>query len=249
MKLKNKKLLSILLGLEMTISFAGCEGLKDYHTSQNSITYSTSEIETTKNIYLTEQSTKEKEEPFIEDEGYVCALANLNLRKAPDSSSEVLEVIPKFSKLRKEKTNGTFDYISYDGTYGYVSHKYIEKLTNPYVEVDISDQTLWLYKDGDVKLEADVVTGKKGKYDTHLGCHKIYSKEKGRYLTGPNYKVWVDFWMPFNKGEGLHDASWRKTFNKNDYLNGSHGCVNMKYADAEEVYNEVSVGTNVLVHK
>lgn len=28
MKLKNKKLLSILLGLEMTISFAGCEGLK-----------------------------------------------------------------------------------------------------------------------------------------------------------------------------------------------------------------------------
>ena len=89
---------------------------------------------------MTEQSTKEKEETFIKDEGYVCALANLNLRKAPDLSSEVLEVIPKFSKLRKEKTNGTFDYISYDGAYGYVSHKYIEKLTNPYVEVDISDQ-------------------------------------------------------------------------------------------------------------
>lgn len=249
MKLKNKKLLSILLGLEMTISFAGCEGLKDYNTSQNSTTYSTSEIETTKNIYLTEQSTKEKEEPFIEDEGYVCALANLNLRKAPNLSSEVLEVIPKFSKLRKEKTNGTFDYISYDGTYGYVSHKYIEKLTNPYVEVDISDQTLWLYEDGDAKLEADVVTGKKAKYDTRLGCHKIYSKEKGRYLTGSNYKVWVDFWMPFDRGQGLHDASWRKTFNKDDYLNGSHGCVNMKYTDAEEVYNEVSVGTNVLVHE
>lgn len=249
MKLENKKLLSILLGLEMTISFTGCEGLKDYHTSQNSTTYSTSEIETTKNIYLTEQSTKEKEKPFIKDEGYVCALVNLNLRKEPDLSSEVLEVIPKFSKLRKEKTNGTFDYISYDGTYGYVSHKYIEKLTNPYVEVDISDQTLWLYEDGDVKLEADVVTGKKAKYDTRLGCHKIYSKEKGRYLTGSNYKVWVDFWMPFDRGQGLHDASWRKTFNKDDYLNGSHGCVNMKYTDAEEVYNEVSVGTNVLVHE
>ena len=101
-------------------------------------------------------------------------------------TGEVLEVIPKFSKLRKEKTNGTFDYVSYDGTYGYVSHKHIEKLTNPYVEVDISDQTLWLYKDGDVKLEADVVTGKKSKYDTRLGCHKIYSKEKNRYLTVQN---------------------------------------------------------------
>ena len=189
MKLKNKKLLSILLGLEMTISFAGCEGLKDYntsqndttyHTSQNSTTYSSASQYTTYKAPVLETTTEEKEEPFVEDEAYVCALANLNLRKAPNLSSEVLEVIPKFSKLRKEKTNGTFDYISYDGTYGYVSHKYIEKLTNPYVEVDISDQTLWLYEDGDVKLEADVVTGKMGKYDTRLGCHKIYSKEKGR---------------------------------------------------------------------
>ena len=243
MKLENKKLLSILLGLEMTISFAGCEGLKDYHTSQNDTTYHTSQNSTTYSStsqYTTykspvsETTTEEKEEPFVEEEAYVCALANLNLRKAPDLSSEVLKVIPKFSKLKKEKTNGTFDYISYDGTYGYVSHKYIE--------------TLWLYKDGDVKLEADVVTGKKGKYDTRLGCHKIYSKEKDRYLTGPDYKVRVEFWMPFDKGQGLHDASWRKTFNKDDYLNGSHGCVNMKYTDAKEVYSEVSVGTNVLVH-
>jgi hypothetical protein len=140
MKLKNKKLLSILLGLEMTISFAGCEGLKDYntsqndttyHTSQNSTTYSSASQYTTYKSPVSETTTEEKEEPFIEDEAYVCALANLNLRKAPNLSSEVLEVIPKFSKLRKEKTNGTFDYISYDGTYGYVSHKYIEKLTNP----------------------------------------------------------------------------------------------------------------------
>ena len=134
MKLKNKKLLSILLGLEMTISFAGCEGLKDYntsqndttyHTSQNSTTYSSTSQYTTYKSPVSETTTEENEEPFIEDEGYVCALANLNLRKAPDLSSEVLKVIPKFSKLRKEKTNGTFDYISYDGTYGYVLHKYI----------------------------------------------------------------------------------------------------------------------------
>ena len=248
MKLKNKKLLSILLGLEMTISFAGCEGLKDYHTSQNSTTYSSASQYTTYKAPVSETTTEEKEEPFIEDEGYVCALANLNLRKAPNLSSEVLEVIPKFSKLRKEKANGTFDYISYDGTYGYVSHKYIEKLTNPYVEVDISDQTLWLYEDGDVKLEADVVTGKKAKYDTRLGCHKIYSKEKGRYLTGSNYKVWVDFWMPFDRGQGLHDASWRKTFNKDDYLNGSHGCVNLPPSKAGIIYQNVEEGYPIVVH-
>ena len=59
----------------------------------------------------------------------------------------------------------------------------------------------------------------------------------------------MDFWLPFDKGQGLHDASWRKTFDDDDYLNGSHGCVNMKYADAKTVYENVSVGTKVLVHK
>ena len=76
MKLKNKKLLSILLGLEMTISFAGCEGLKDYHTSQNDTTYHTSQNSTTYSStsqYTTykspvsETTTEEKEEPFVEE--------------------------------------------------------------------------------------------------------------------------------------------------------------------------------------
>ena len=55
--------------------------------------------------------------------------------------------------------------------------------------------------------------------------------------------------MPFDGGEGIHDATWRNNFDNDAYINGSHGCVNMKYDDSKEVYKNVSVGTEVLVHK
>ena len=70
-------------------------------------------------------------------------------------------------------------------------------------------------------------------------------------LKGEDYEdgVWVDRWMPFDGGIGLHDASWRSDFGGDAYLNGSHGCVNMRFEDADYVFDRVDVGTNVLVHK
>ena len=141
------------------------------------------------------------------------------------------------------------NHASYGDKKGYVSKKYTKELGDTFVEVDISEQNLYLYVDDELYLTADVVTGRKNKYDTRLGCNPIYAKQTDRYLKGDDYNVHVDFWLPFDKGQGLHDASWRKTFDDDDYLNGSHGCVNMKYADAKTVYENVSVGTKVLVHK
>ena len=57
--------------------------------------------------------------------------------------------------------------------------------------------------------------------------------------------------MPFDQAIGLHDADgWRSEYGKDIYLtNGSHGCINMPYEAAEIIYNNVSAGTKVLVHK
>lgn len=56
--------------------------------------------------------------------------------------------------------------------------------------------------------------------------------------------------MPFDGGIGLHDATWRNKFGGNIYINkGSHGCVNLPYQTAEYIYENVKVGTKVLVHK
>ena len=68
---------------------------------------------------------------------------------------------------------------------------------------------------------------------------------------GPTWHNWVDYWMPFTRGGcGLHDANWRSRFGGEIYkTNGSHGCVNLPHDKAEELFNMISIGTVVIVHK
>ena len=55
--------------------------------------------------------------------------------------------------------------------------------------------------------------------------------------------------MPFNGGIGFHDASWRNTFGGTIYKkNGSHGCVNMPYAAAKTLFENVYAGMPVICY-
>lgn len=129
---------------------------------------------------------------------------------------------------------------------------------NPYhhscIEVDITNQTVYAYIDETLVVETPTVTGRKGAHDTSVGNWVINSKQTNRYLDGYNdngtkYHSYVNYWMPFHNGEGLHDASWRSAFGGNIYAsNGSHGCVNLPRAAAAAIYNIAYVGMPVYVH-
>ena len=55
--------------------------------------------------------------------------------------------------------------------------------------------------------------------------------------------------MPFSGGCGIHDATWRSSFGGDQYLyDGSHGCVGVSLSNAKTIYNNVSVGTIVVVY-
>ncbi len=125
------------------------------------------------------------------------------------------------------------------------------KPLNTYVDVDIVNQTVTYILDGNVAFSSPCVTGDAGKNrNTPTGMYSIYKHVQGVYLTGPTWRNWVDFWMPFTRsGCGLHDANWRKTFGGEIYkTNGSHGCVNLPHDAAEQLFGMVSVGTIVVVH-
>lgn len=119
-----------------------------------------------------------------------------------------------------------------------------------YVEIDLSAQHLWVYNGGTCVVSTDIVSGCVNEgHTTPGGLYTIFSKETNRYLVGPGYKSWVNFWMPFNGGIGLHDASWRWSFGGTIYqYNGSHGCINMPYDAAQATYNNISVGTYVILY-
>ena len=66
---------------------------------------------------------------------------------------------------------------------------------------------------------------------------------------GGSYSSHVSFWMPFNGGQGLHDATWRSSFGGSIYRgSGSHGCVNCPYSTAAVLYKYVEEGFPVIVY-
>lgn len=125
--------------------------------------------------------------------------------------------------------------------------------SNPktYIEVSISEQHMWFYKDGKRLVDTPVVTGDivRAGRRTHTGAYYIFYKQSPAVLRGANYASPVTFWMPFHNGEGIHDASWRGVFGGSIYMGGgSHGCVNTPYSQVREIYHNAAVGTPVFVY-
>jgi len=115
------------------------------------------------------------------------------------------------------------------------------------VVISIAEQMIYVYKNGVCICSDSCVTGKNST-PTPRGEFEIEDKELCRTLTGKDYEVEVQFWMPFYDGCGMHDASWREVFGGDIYEeNGSHGCVNLDYSTAETIYYNCSVGTPVIV--
>lgn len=122
---------------------------------------------------------------------------------------------------------------------------------NTYVEINISRQYMWFYKEGKVIAEGGVVTGdpKKG-YSTLKGTYMINYKQKDAVLRGPGYEAKVNYWMPFNGNIGIHDANWRSSFGYNIYQNnGTHGCVNSPLSLAKKIYENIEAGTPVICYE
>lgn len=131
-------------------------------------------------------------------------------------------------------------------------------LGDTYVEVSLDDQHLWVHKNGEIVVDTDVVTGnpnpdEKGRNrETYKGCYAIKGKYKKVTLGSldvQGYASPVNYWVPFNGGEGLHDAPWRDEFGGSIYLNnGSHGCVNCPEDIMGKIYANVEKGEAVIIY-
>ena len=128
-----------------------------------------------------------------------------------------------------------------------------------YIDVDRTEQYARFYdEDGNVIWETDLVTGQPNLgHETPEGVWFVTSKETNTQLRGPEdaegnpeWISYVDFWMGVvGNRVGLHNAPWRGSFGGDIYTwNGSHGCINMSYEAAQELFNLVEIGVPVVVH-
>lgn len=130
----------------------------------------------------------------------------------------------------------------YDGVNGDIG--------DTYVEVDISAQTVYYYKNGKQKFATSCVTGKMTADRKTPECVAyILYKDPSATLVGQGYSSDVKYWMPFIGNVGFHSAPWRGSFGGSEYIsNGSHGCVNLPTYSAAALYGMVEAGDPVVVY-
>lgn len=140
---------------------------------------------------------------------------------------------------------------------GYSKDGYGDALSdigNTYIEVDKQNQHMWVYMNGQLKIDTDVVTGNPNGHDTPVGVWAIWSKERNSTLRGENdngskYASKVAYWMPIDDtGVGIHDSPWQPQYGGDWYkTHGSHGCINTPPATVAKIFNMVSTGIPVVV--
>lgn len=167
-----------------------------------------------------------------------------------DEAEQIREDIESRSHVTREPVY--LETNSWGNPY-YLHRNGVDDLAGTYIEVDLTAQHVWFYKDGELHTECSCVSGDVTEdHGTQTGCFPLAYKESPSVLTGgqgeDEYESKVQYWMPFYEGQGLHDATWRYSFGGNIYRgNGSHGCVNLPLWAAGEIYEAVDTGTAIII--
>ena len=99
-------------------------------------------------------------------------------------------------------------------------------------------------------MDTDVTTGTMSTgHATPAGVFYIENRLRDTELKGEDYLTKVSYWMQVYLGIGIHDAVWRSDFGKDYYLtDGSHGCINTPYDKVQLLFDNVVVGTPVIMY-
>ena len=117
------------------------------------------------------------------------------------------------------------------------------------IVVNLSDQWLYAYEDGEQVFSAPVTTGRDG-METPTGSFDVYAKLKNQTMDGVDNGVpWevpnVPNVMYIHGGVALHGTYWHNRFGSGARL--SHGCINLPLKSAAWLYGWAPVGTTVKV--
>lgn len=125
-------------------------------------------------------------------------------------------------------------------------------INNTYIEIDISKQHMWYFKDGKRVIDTDVVTGKESdpKRRTPDGLYQVLTKAKDYTMKGSYGSAFCHYWIAISwDGIGIHDLG-RSVWGGNEYINnGSHGCINTPIDAVKVIFDSVPEHTPVIVYR
>jgi len=130
-------------------------------------------------------------------------------------------------------------------------------LANRYIEIDISQQTMYFFNNGSLLRTYKISSGLY--YPTPRGHFTIINKALDAY--SDIYNVWMPYWMAFYFGSdvnayfGIHELPYwytgdgEKKQRPREFIGSPHtgGCVSLDIGAAKEVYDMTYVGMDVYV--
>lgn len=159
-----------------------------------------------------------------------------NLKEALNSGNTTSELVISTVPIKEEIQQP-----------GYTLGKYSGK----YIEVNLSDQKLYLINGNNLDGTFSVSTGK-WSMPTPEGEYYINNKDPRAY--SQKYNLYMPYWMAFIGSEyGIHELpEWPDGTKEGESHLGtpvSHGCIRLGRGSAEQVYNWTDIGTPVYIHK
>ncbi len=159
-----------------------------------------------------------------------------------DANREALikKLEPIYSNTAYQK-----DYVNYTNDWD----------TKNYSEIDLSEQMVYVYKNGKLVYSCICVTGLESDPEraTRTGCYYIKDKKEEYVLVGEDYETPTKFWVRIMwTGTGYHylgRSDWDNWTPDLYKTRGSHGCINLQMEDAESIYNLVSMRDAVFIHE
>lgn len=125
----------------------------------------------------------------------------------------------------------------------------VPEVGNTYIEIDLSEQYMYAYQDGDLILEASILSGMPEESATPTGIYSIWSKQSPMSLTGEEEGESASYWMAFDGNLAIHDAVWRNAFGGSRYLlDGSGGSVYISLNKASILYENYNEGDMVIIY-
>ncbi|HSX27822.1 MAG TPA: L,D-transpeptidase family protein [Candidatus Saccharimonadales bacterium] len=120
-----------------------------------------------------------------------------------------------------------------------------------WIEVDLSEQRTTLYT-GATPIQSFSISSGVASHPTVTGTFAVWYKTPSQTMTGGNKASGDYYYLPnvtwvsyFYQDYSFHTAYWHNNFGHPM----SHGCINMRAADAKVVYDFAPIGTKVVVHQ
>lgn len=124
-------------------------------------------------------------------------------------------------------------------------------LSDYFVEIDLSKQIGYLHSRNESVKIFKVSTGSKKIKDgieTNTGIFVIQHKAKKWYSTQFDSTLMLN-WMGFNYGIGFHALLGKSYYKYLGNKTSSHGCVRVSREDAKELFDKLTYGSPVIIHK